>query len=1281
MDKTAGTEQRFRLLLIAESDEVRQTVQAALQPGFPQCEITQAAKADAFESALRVGGFDVILASAELSWGHGLAVMRACKAQWPHRPVLVLAALPSREEAVEAIKAGAEDYIHLPGGEAARLADAVRETLERAASRVALEGSYRDFFERLPVGLYRTAPDGRILEANPALAELLGLPSASDLLSVDAARFFVDPKQRTLWRMLAEKKDIVRDFNVQVRRKDGEVIWARETGRLVRDPAGRVLYYEGALVDVTDRKRAEEALEASEALHRQLFETMLDGVALHEILLDEEGRPVDYRFLQVNPAFEALTGLKAKDILDKTVRQVLPGIEPHWIERYGKVALTGEPIRFTEYSRDLGKHFDVSAFSPRPGQFAAIFSDITAQIQAHELLARERDFLRRVMETSPAGIVFVDRHGQITFANRQAEVVLGLEVSHIKGRRYNAPEWQITDFDGGPFPDEQLPFRRVLQTGKPAFGIQHAIAWPDGRRVLLSINAAPILDENGKVDGMVATVEDVTARFLAGHAARRLRAMLEAVSEAAREFLRSPSWEAVIPSVLARLGQAAGVSRVYVFENRLDDAGRAVVSQRFEWAAEGIVPQIDNPSLQDFPWEEAGFTRWQQELGAGHTIAEVVRSMPEAERRVLEAQQIQSIAVVPVLASGRLWGFIGFDECGREREWSSEEIDTLMAAANALSLAIERRQSEHLLERRLAELGDLYEVSLEITGQTPIPKLLRSIVTRAVRLCRTAMGGLYLVRADGQSLEFVVCHQIPGDLVGHVLQAGEGLSGRVLQTGQVLSVENYREWWGRSPAYEGFPFGRVLGVPLKVGSRVIGVINVTDERPGRFTPEEVGLVSMFADQAAIAVETARLLDEVRRRAAYLEAITGVASALRAAPSRAEMLPIILDEVMRLMTGEAAAILSYDEQTERAWLESARGSWSDRAGLDLDPDVFYGVLTDGAPYVSADTSQDQQPAGKPLASDVKSLALLPLIAQHKPIGCLAIGRSVPFSEEEIRLLTAVSEMASNALHRAGVMETLELRVGERTRELAEANERLRELDRLKSEFVANVSHELRAPIANILLYLDLISGPIPQSRHASYLGILKGEAERLNRLIEDLLTLSRLERGALPLEAEPHPVDPLAAEVVAALVPRAANRGQALVHEPNHSRPIALINRGQMTQVLTNLISNAIAYTHQGGHISVSCRTEKVSGRDYVGLRVHNDGPPIDPEDLPHLFERFRRGRNARLSGEPGTGLGLAICKEIVERHHGWIDVESSEASGTTFTAYVPAAPQPRSQST
>jgi signal transduction histidine kinase len=308
----------------------------------------------------------------------------------------------------------------------------------------------------------------------------------------------------------------------------------------------------------------------------------------------------------------------------------------------------------------------------------------------------------------------------------------------------------------------------------------------------------------------------------------------------------------------------------------------------------------------------------------------------------------------------------------------------------------------------------------------------------------------------------------------------------------------------------------------------------------------------------------------------------------------------------------------------------------------------------------------------LVRDIPAIACVPLVVQKETIGCLMVGRRVPFREEDVRLLTAIGEMAGAALHRAGIMETLEARVAQRTSELEQANAQLQELDRLKTEFVSNVTHELRTPITNILLYLDLLRLSPSADKSAHYMGVLKSESVRLGRLIEDLLTLSRLERGMIGLELAPHPLDALLAEVLVAQSPSAQARAVDLTHEPNLNLPVALVSRTQIVQVFTNLVANAIAYTPSGGHVRLSTAGRAVEGRPFVGARVFNDGPPIDSDDLPHIFERFFRGRTGKQSGQPGTGLGLAISREIVQQHGGWIEVESG-AEGTTFSVWVPAA--------
>jgi len=184
-------------------------------------------------------------------------------------------------------------------------------------------------------------------------------------------------------------------------------------------------------------------------------------------------------------------------------------------------------------------------------------------------------------------------------------------------------------------------------------------------------------------------------------------------------------------------------------------------------------------------------------------------------------------------------------------------------------------------------------------------------------------------------------------------------------------------------------------------------------------------------------------------------------------------------------------------------------------------------------------------------------------------------------------------------------------------------------------------------------------------------ILRAESTRLTHLIEDLLTLSRLEQGRVSLSLEPHVLDALIAEILTAHQARAKDKSISLHHEPNPEVPPVFNSRDQMMQVFTNLVSNAIAYTYSGGRVTMSSDLTEIEGDQHVTICIHNDAPAIPPEDLPHIFERFYRGKVGRESGEPGTGLGLSICKEIVEIHHGWIEVASNEVQGTTFTICMP----------
>jgi diguanylate cyclase (GGDEF)-like protein len=199
---------------------------------------------------------------------------------------------------------------------------------------------------------------------------------------------------------------------------------------------------------------------------------------------------------------------------------------------------------------------------------------------------------------------------------------------------------------------------------------------------------------------------------------------------------------------------------------------------------------------------------------------------------------------------------------------------------HAVRHAVDRKRYELALQRSAREMQALYETSLEINSQASLPALLKSLVERATRLLDLKMGGLYLMQPDGVSLKMEYVYNSAQDFTGIILQVGEGLAGRVAQTGSLLAVADYETWEGRAPAYQGATFRRTLAVPLKAGGKVIGVIDLSDnERCGEWSEAEIRLASLFADQAALAVQKARLLEAEREKSAELARSNAVIAAL------------------------------------------------------------------------------------------------------------------------------------------------------------------------------------------------------------------------------------------------------------------------------------------------------------------------------------------------------------------------------------------------------------------
>ncbi len=550
--------------------------------------------------------------------------------------------------------------------------------------------------------------------------------------------------------------------------------------------------------------------------------------------------------------------------------------------------------------------------------------DITGRKLADEELRTSTERFNQLSENIEEGF-------WITNEDSSEIVYLSPAISKIWGRPldefFNNPETLTTSI----FPEDR---QRVLDARADRIQgdkteIVYRIVRSDGSVRWIWDRSFTIRDTKNDTLRRAGIVSDITEKKNAEESIRRRDRILSVTTFAAARFLKSSNWRNAIGEALEQLGKGTKVARVYIFENHTDPDGNLLTSQRFEWADESTPPQIDNPDLQNLPWLESGFSRWMENLANDLAIHGPIDTFPESEREILEAQSIRSLLVMPIFVEGKWWGFIGFDDCLTERIWLPQEVDALRTAASTLGAAIQSELAEKALERRTIELQTLYKTSLEINAQKELDSLLQVIVESAASLVGVESGGLYLLDNGGEFLNLVVSYNLPEQYVGTRIKLGEGLSGKVAQTGKAFVVENYQEWKARIKVFGNTQIRRALGVPLKIKGKVTGVINVLDRnRVGVFSEEEYRLVSLFADQAAIAIENARLFADAQRRLRQTSALREIDQVIAGSVYLQHMLEIVLKHSIIELGVDAAVVLLYDPRDQMLKYELGRGFYTD-----------------------------------------------------------------------------------------------------------------------------------------------------------------------------------------------------------------------------------------------------------------------------------------------------------------------------------------------------------------
>lgn len=615
----------------------------------------------------------------------------------------------------------------------------------------------------------------------------------------------------------------------------------------------------------------------------------------------------------------------------------------------------------------------------------------------------------------------------------------------------------------------------------------------------------------------------------------------------------------------------------------------------------------------------------------------------------------------------------------RPNAYSLSQISVLTQVANAIALAVERSrlfERSNLWAQQMTELNHLgQQLSLQLERRS-LCKAVTHTLHHSFNYLSVSVHSI-----DTQTQETVL-EAISGpkeDIfasTGYRQKIGYGFIGKVAQTGDMLIIGDT----SKNPDFVPSARMQVLSeavFPLKVVGRTIGVLNVDSDQIDAFDENDINILVLVSDQLATALEKARLFEEIGRKTAELEAIAHLSQNLREANTINQMIPIILQKALAVVGGVLGSLFLIEPETGDI---VARGAYpSDPSLLNRRFRPGQGitgyVAATGQIYTAEDLIKDPLahflPPETGLLSRIRSTISLPLRSQERIVGVLNI--NLPnihkFTDDELYLLGAMCEIAGSAIERAILLDTLEQRVADRTRELEEANSRLLELDRLKSQFVSDVSHELRTPITNLSLYLDLLEQGKPE-KQSHYLSVLRKQTNRLTDLISSILNLSRLDLGKSQVTFAPVKLDEITKQVLDAHLLKADEVGLTVTTEWLPDLPSVYGERNQLAQVITNLLSNAINYTPTG-HITIQTGYDKT--KEQVYLSVIDTGIGISENDKQHLFERFYRGEHASQSTIPGWGLGLAIVKEIVDLHHGAIEINSEPGVGSTFRVWLPVA--------
>ena len=937
-----------------------------------------------------------------------------------------------------------------------------------------------------------------------------------------------------------------------------------------------------------ERERAEKRLKESERRFRSLVMNSSDMITVFA---------PDGTRLYTSPSIERVLGYKPEAMVGGSAFDVVhpddaPRVRKEFAER-ARTPGTGQPLEFRlRHADGSWRVFESIGANllDDPGVGGLVFNarDVTDRKRAEEALKESEERYRRLIELSP-DFIGVHGGGKVLFTNTAGVELFGAtSPEELTGK-------PVMDFI---HPDYREAVRkRISQTQQKRERtdlIQEKFLRLDGRAVDVEAVSTPIIYRGEEATLVVA--RDITERKRAEEELRRRQAILRAVAFAAERFLReAASWEESVQEVLERLGRAAGVSRVYIFENYTGADGATWTTQRYEWVAPGVSAQIDNPLLEAFPYRAAGWERWEETLGRGETLHGHVREFPEAERQELKAQDIESIMAVPIFVEWEWWGFIGFDECLAEREWSATETEALEAAADTLGAAIQRNRAE----RALRESEERYRAVVEQAAE-------------GIFLFDAATGDVLESNAAFQELLGYTIGELLGmriyDFVAHDRESIDSNIRLILsEGGRFIGERRYRRKDGSLVDVA------VTANLISYGGRkvICAVIRDVTERVAAFRLLEERVTALARISASLTVDRPMETTLDALAAGIVEGTSAVACAVVLIDAQTGMLRL---------AGSHGLPEGYTAGLEASW---RAGAWSPsvQAFRSRRPLLFHDarrVILDNPLYAPIHRFVREAPWD--------TMKYLPLVSRGRALGTINLyylpGEEP--GEDESVFLGAVADQTAVAVENVRLFAA------------AQDTAALEERQRLARELHDSVSQALY--------------GIALGSRTARTLLDREGPPERVAEWLEYVLSLAEAgltEMRALIFELRPESLE--TEGLIAALEQQAAAlraRHEIAVHATLGEEPdLPLETKEALYRIALEALHNTVKHAR-------ASRADLKLERDARGiaLEVSDDGAGFDPsEDFSgHLGLKSMRERAARLGGTlrvesaPGRGTNIRV---------------------------------------